>query len=51
MFDLIPELPPAERRRILSVKRGRDEGEYLRLTARNARVRDAIIRLGGRRSG
>jgi hypothetical protein len=51
IFDLIPELPPAERRGILAAKRGRDEGEYLRLTSRDARVRDAIIRLGARRSG
>jgi len=48
VFDLIPDLPPAQRREILAAKRGRDEGQYLRLTGKNARVRDAIIRLGRR---
>jgi hypothetical protein len=48
VFDLIPALPPTRLREILAAKRGRDEGEYLRITAKNASVRDAIIRLGGR---
>jgi hypothetical protein len=48
VFDLSPALPPTRLREILAAKRGRDEGEYLRITAKNASVRDAIIRLGGR---
>ena len=38
------DLPPD----IVAAKRGRDEGEYLRLTAKNKRVRAAIIRSGSR---
>ena len=33
-------------REIARAKRSRDEAEYLRLTAQDKRVRDAIIRLG-----
>jgi hypothetical protein len=44
LFDLIPDVP----RKIVAAKRGRDEGEYLRLTARAKHVRDAIIRFGAR---
>ncbi|MDQ6801395.1 MAG: hypothetical protein M3041_11205 [Acidobacteriota bacterium] len=47
MFDLISDLPRAEVREILAAKRGRDEGDYLRFTAKNGRGRDAFIRLGG----
>ncbi len=46
MFDLIEGLSSAERRKLVASKRGRDETDYLRMTARNARVREAIIRLG-----
>ncbi len=44
VFDLLPNVP----REIVAAKRGRYEGDYLRLTARTKRFRDAIIRLGTR---
>jgi len=48
VFDLIPDLPRADVRRIAAAKRGRSEAEYLRLTAGNARVRNAIVKSGSR---
>ncbi|HEY8182321.1 MAG TPA: hypothetical protein VII32_08770 [Thermoanaerobaculia bacterium] len=42
IFDLMDDVP----REIVAAKRARDEGEFLRLTAKNKRFRSAIIRLG-----